>query len=71
MHQPRDAAAADALAPQEPRARSRWWIRPAPGPEGPDSRDRKGVQAGMILALGGATLFWAGAAALILLLHRG
>jgi hypothetical protein len=36
----------------------------------PDSRDRKGAQAGMALALGGATLFWVIVAGLILLLRH-
>lgn len=69
MHEPRDAAA-QALSAPRPRQGLRWWIRLAPGPEMPDSRDRKGAQAGMALALGGATLFWVIVAGLILLLRH-
>lgn len=69
MQSPQDAAAGG-LPASEPRARPRWWIRPAPGPETPGVRDRRGAQLGMALAIGGAGLFWlALGAALMALLH--
>jgi len=48
-----------------------WWVRPAPGPEIPDMRDRRGAQLGMALAIGGAALFWLVLGAAVLLVHHG
>jgi len=69
MQSPQDAAAGG--LPAKAPARPRWWIRPAPGPETPDVRDRRGAQLGMALAIGGAGLFWlALGAVLMAFLHR-
>jgi hypothetical protein len=70
MSDPTDAAGA-ALAPKtaKPKAGPAWLVQPAPTPELPDARDRKGAQAGMGLALIGGGVFWAaviGAAAYFL-----
>jgi hypothetical protein len=70
MSDPTDAADA-VLAPEKAGAKvgPAWLVKPAPAPEPPEARDRKGAQAGMTLALIGGGAFWAaviGAAAYFL-----
>ena len=40
-------------------------VRPAPGPETPDMRDKAGAQSGMVLMLVGGGLFWLAVAAAV------
>ena len=58
-------AAADAPLPRggEEKAGPSWLVRPAPGPDLPDERDKAGAQGGMALALLGGGLFWGAVAA--------
>src|SRR5689334_3627412 len=46
------------------------FVQPAPGPEGPDTRDRAGIQQGMIIILVGGSAFWLGVAGLVTWLLR-
>jgi hypothetical protein len=60
MSDPTDAADARLAAKQaQPKAGPEWLVQPAPAPEPPDARDRRGAQAGMTLALVGGGVFWA------------
>jgi hypothetical protein len=72
MGEPSDAAdAVTSPLPSEPKLKSSWLVRPAPGPDLPDARDRRGAQAGMAIALVGGGLFWAAAiSAAVVLLRR-
>ncbi|THD80574.1 MAG: hypothetical protein E7812_07545 [Phenylobacterium sp.] len=45
----------------EPKMKPDWLVQPAPGPDLPVARDRKGAQAGMAIALLGGGAFWAAA----------
>jgi hypothetical protein len=64
-----DARLARGAAP-DAKAGPRWLVRPAPSPEAPDERDRKGAQGGMVLALAGGGLFWAAVGAAVWLMRR-
>lgn len=65
-------AAADAALPAaKPRRRRTFWVAPAPRPELPDVRDRKGAQLGLMLAITAAALFWLAVGAAIYIAYRG
>jgi hypothetical protein len=60
-----DATTANAFRTSTPasgRSRSKF-VQRAPGPEAPETRDRRGAQRGMALLLVGGGLFWLGVAA--------
>ena len=61
---------ADSLTAAAPRREADHWrlVQLAPQPEQPTSRDKRGAQTGMLIALGAGALFWGAVAAGVALL---
>lgn len=70
MSDPIRTADGDIGLPEDRRSRLSGLVQPAPGPETPDTPDKGGRQAGMIIALTAGGAFWAAVGAAIWFLRR-